>query len=412
MVGFCKITEEIVMQILSRTPPKSLMRFKCIHKSWYSMINDPQFAAKHLHFYKNASSSTAFLVKRPVILRSETSNENVVLSYLRLETYGNGDDEDLHFGVEDLIFPSCKGLKARGQFIELPGRDDSVYIISHCDGIIFLTLYTGNLFLYNPAIKEFKIIPASCCHDCFWSMVGFGYDLKCKDYIILEIASYGETNYDDPRRLIVDPPKAGVYTLGIDSWREIKTDHLQTEDTYFWPTAFDLYSKGIFYWFGYEEKKEFLDDMERCEETNKQVMILYDTGDGLFHIAMLPDSFNEPACGVHDIHVALFNKSIALYGFSIFESIHSIQIWVTDDIRGVEESWTKYLSLEPVDAVRRSLAFWKMDEVLMIAKDGRVVLYNLLTGKLKYFPIHGLHLGDDIQGIVCVDSIVSVEGKQ
>ena len=113
MVEFCKMSEEILIQILSRTPPKSLMRFKCIHKSWYSMINDSQFAAKHVHFYNNpfVSSSIAFLVKCPVIDRNKTSNGNIVFSYLRLKNYSNGDDEDLHFVVEDLIFPPFKGLK-------------------------------------------------------------------------------------------------------------------------------------------------------------------------------------------------------------------------------------------------------------------------------------------------------------
>ncbi|XP_048133133.1 F-box/kelch-repeat protein At3g06240-like [Rhodamnia argentea] len=41
-------TEDIVVEILSRLPIKSLMRFKCVNKRWRCLISDRGFAKLHL----------------------------------------------------------------------------------------------------------------------------------------------------------------------------------------------------------------------------------------------------------------------------------------------------------------------------------------------------------------------------
>lgn len=111
-------------------------QFMVFYDQWSTICN------QHAHFYNKSSvsSNTAVLVQRCFSCRNETRNENIVISYLGLKIYSNGDDEDLHFVVEDLIFPPFKGLKTWGQFIELPGGYDFMRFISHCDGIICLTV--------------------------------------------------------------------------------------------------------------------------------------------------------------------------------------------------------------------------------------------------------------------------------
>jgi hypothetical protein len=42
------LPKDLSMEILSRLPVKSLMRFKCISKSWCALITNPNFITKHL----------------------------------------------------------------------------------------------------------------------------------------------------------------------------------------------------------------------------------------------------------------------------------------------------------------------------------------------------------------------------
>lgn len=128
--------------------------------------------------------------------------------------------------------------------------------------------------------------------------MGFGYDPKSDDYTIVNVGSYDEV-YEE--RLVHSPPKAEVYTLGTDSWREINTDYLETETAIFWPFFFQMYFNGIFYWLGYEQNKEFISWYRRQEEEYvRQVIVLFDTSDEVFHSMLLPDSFNEPSFGVYN----------------------------------------------------------------------------------------------------------------
>ncbi|KAE9599031.1 putative F-box domain-containing protein [Lupinus albus] len=39
---------EVITEILSRVPVKSLIQFKCVCKSWKTLISDSEFARKHL----------------------------------------------------------------------------------------------------------------------------------------------------------------------------------------------------------------------------------------------------------------------------------------------------------------------------------------------------------------------------
>ncbi|KAM3198794.1 hypothetical protein P3L10_034459 [Capsicum annuum] len=57
------LQEEIIMDILSRLPVQSLLRFKCVSKFWMTLISQPYFTTKHFNhakhnqsFEKNASS--------------------------------------------------------------------------------------------------------------------------------------------------------------------------------------------------------------------------------------------------------------------------------------------------------------------------------------------------------------------
>lgn len=56
------IVHEIVVDVLSRLPVKSLLRFKSVSKEWQSIITDPKFVSLHLNrSTQRPGAITAFL---------------------------------------------------------------------------------------------------------------------------------------------------------------------------------------------------------------------------------------------------------------------------------------------------------------------------------------------------------------
>ncbi|KAK6772723.1 hypothetical protein RDI58_027961 [Solanum bulbocastanum] len=49
--------KEIITEILSRLPVRSIFRFKCVLKSWMALISEPCFMMKHLNHAKNNRNS-------------------------------------------------------------------------------------------------------------------------------------------------------------------------------------------------------------------------------------------------------------------------------------------------------------------------------------------------------------------
>ncbi|XP_062006749.1 F-box/kelch-repeat protein At3g06240-like [Rosa rugosa] len=401
MVKCCKMPKEMMVHVLSRLPPKSLVRFKCVHKSWSALINNSSFVGKHLQLYNQLCSSTSIFLKRSVKSRTGTNNEEILLSFFNLRK-DNGDDDDLNPIVEDFHLPPSIGILGKGPFIEVePG--ESIYIVGHCEGIICLIIYTGDLVLCNPATKEFKILPESCLQDTTSEIVGFGYDPKANDFKIVNIGSCGEESYGE--RLVINPPKAEVYTPSTDSWRNITIDYLETETTNFWPDVFHEYFKGICYWLGHEQNKEFIDTIE--QEIIRQVIVSFDMSNERFHIILLPDRFYIPSVLIkRDLHIAVWNESIVLFIFQFYGSSYeeySFDIWVKDEYGDTRGSWTKHITIEPIVGLALPLTFWKSDEFIMVAPDGHIVSYNLHTQKYRHLPLFMASIQDILKLLfVCI----------
>lgn len=394
------MSEEIVVSILSRLPPKSVMRFKCVRKSWYSLIINSSFVAKHLSNTMRNKHSTSILCKRFVLRDINTDEKEVVCSLITFSNDSNGDEHNI---VEDIQIPLSFGVTTRGHFegIEILG---AVCIIGHCNGIICLA--SGNIVLWNPAIREFKILPKHCLPDGTINSMGFGYDPKSEDYKFLNIVD--PTAEALGERIVYHLPRVEVYTLSTDSWREIMPYCLETETTIFCPMFYQMYFKGFCYWIGYEQQKEFMESFDRDdEEWVRQVILSFDMSNEVFDHILLPNSLYEPMARYFYMHVILWNESVALFGLYCIGGPDAYGVWVLNNFGTVKGSWTKLLTLEVILGIEKELVFWKSDEILMVAKDGRIVSYNFKTQKIKYLPIESM-FPDNPEAVICVNSIVPV----
>ncbi|XP_050378509.1 F-box/kelch-repeat protein At3g06240-like [Argentina anserina] len=416
MSNCCKYTgEDVVEQILSTLPPKSLMRFKCVSKRWYALITNPIFVAKHLSYSKHNSLTTSVLLKRLVCKDTKEAEDHepeTVLSFVKFRN--NIDDNggkhahehNSYSGVEDVKF--------------LPKTSSRwLHIVGHCDGIVCLAA-THEVLLWNPAIQESKPLssePYLQGYGFNYDAVAFGYDPCSKGYKVVKIGCHGD-RWDDENYYIYHPPKAILYThLGTDSdsWREIETCSLETQTTILWPEIFQIYFKNVCYWTGQEQHKE-LHAFEAAEEKFiHDIIIFFDLVDEVFHDMFLPDCFYDRNEFFYGMRLLVWNESVSLFGLQNTRHL-SCGIWVMDELGGPKGAWTKHIAFELTE---KPLVFLNNDQILLadVEEDtiGHIISYNLSTKKLNHLPIQtDLHINarpdDDYIAVLYVNSIVPVLG--
>ncbi|XP_009370685.3 F-box/kelch-repeat protein At3g17530-like [Pyrus x bretschneideri] len=430
-----KIGQYLLVNILSTLPPKSLMRFKCVAKWWHALINDPRFVDKHLSHSLLDDQSTRVLLKRMLFPSTEDPNRDKFQSVFSVLTFDNvivdDDDGGVHkcstlSGIEDFDVPLAMSLEI--------GDDQSFHVAGHCNGIICLARPNSTkMLLWNPAIQEFRVLPSEIYipdwfdeaslrdphpwwlgmpymprADRFDDVLGLGYDPKSKDYKVVKIGFSCSELHGGTKHLIIHPPKVVVYTLGTSSWREIEPYSLETETTFLWPETFQVYFKGMCYWIGSEQQKEFAHSYDATypeEEKIRRVIVLLDMSREVFHDILLPHEmveFNDfEGIGI-EMRLKVWNESIALFrlNHNTFEDgdTPSFEMWLMDDDSGGGAKneggvWTKHIAYrissfsESRLPLHYTLAMGKSDEVLTVEENGGIVCYNFRTKKLKNLPI-------------------------
>ncbi|XP_050384313.1 F-box/kelch-repeat protein At3g23880-like [Argentina anserina] len=398
MTEFSKIPEALTLQILLRLPPKSLMRFKCVHKSWQTLMKDSNFMANHFStsMHNNVCSTIGVLFKRENFKRPDSTWENESESIISLINISKPDGGDIHCLVEDVTEGQLIGFEAL----------ESAWIIGHCHGIICLR-NDNKVILWNPAIREVKVT-SPYVPDVFLSNLGIGYDPKSNNYKVVHISNGTREHYGDGH-ILFNRPKVEVYNLGTDSWRQIMTGCLETETTNFWFKDFHMYFNGFCYWNGIEQLKEYQEYYDHGEnQLPKPVIISFDMGDEVFHTMLLPDFVYEGYMWCYILRLMAWNESVAIFGRDFGITSHeSWGLWVMHDSGVGAGCWIKQFSLVTAMGIEKLLQFWKSDEILIVSTERRLVSYNLDTEEFKYLTANSMD-SDSFEAIVYLNSIVSI----
>ncbi|PON43744.1 F-box domain containing protein [Trema orientale] len=373
---WCDLPEEVWTEIFSWVPPDSLIRSKCVSKSWYSLINSliksPDFVNKHLrNIDKNVLSSTSTcLVFCCVSFACGWQDLYKSVTVLHDHHNSKGNRREEH-NCEDFRLPNLSGKLN----LALANR-------SHCDGIICLANYK-TLVLCNPAINESRILPKPCIERRGFVSLGvvLGYDSRANDY---KVVRFGHN------RLIRDQSesfkiRAEVYSLRSDSWKEIR---VQLELDCYPHAGKGIFCKGAFYW----------------HLQTHNTIVSFNMFDEVFRSALLPNNLLVERRD-HLIQLTVWNESVALFIFPQIEAVTKcIEVWVTDG----PCSWIKKLTIRPPVDVAFPVAFLKNDEVLMKANRRRFVLYNIHSQMLSEFTFAENTAPD--WDFSYVRSLVSVQG--
>ncbi|XP_062003480.1 F-box/kelch-repeat protein At3g06240-like [Rosa rugosa] len=294
-MGGKHIPEDIIVDILSRLPVKSLCRFRCVSKRWRSIVSDPQFAKVQ---FKVASEQKT-LSRRLLLCRNTSEIES-----FDLETPWYADTHFLR--------------KLTGPF-EYRERPPFVNVLGSCNGLVCVaTRYPLTCFyIWNPSTGFSHNLPdpGFSNETNYISYSGFGYLPATDDYKVLVAAS----DIVSPGEEVVVEVK--IFSTRAGFWKRIES-----------PFKFYL---------TYSTSAALLEETLHwvCDSV-EAVIYAFD---------LVTEKFREmPTLDQNDNTIHLLN--VDSYGGSLYGFRHGYDAWDSIDLcvmreYGVSDSWTKLLNI-------------------------------------------------------------------
>ena len=226
-----ELPEDILVEILVRLPVKSLVRFRCVCNSWFSLLTHPRFVRDHLKHdheqhenHMRMEGVIQILVDSPFSSHWKEEEE--------LEELEETEELELE-GEEEEI--DCSSIL----------RDTNMFKVwGHCDGLlcgVVENLEVLALIVWNPSLREYIELSSSphpTSPENRYMIHGIGYDTHSEDYKVVKIfqcVSFGE------RPKI--KPEVYVLSLMTKSWKRIPNT------LYFSISILDkIHVNGSIYW--------------------------------------------------------------------------------------------------------------------------------------------------------------------
>ncbi|MCD7451388.1 hypothetical protein HAX54_011696 [Datura stramonium] len=364
------LPEELISEILSRLPVKPLLKFRCVSKSWLSLISSTEFVNTHLSLSANKKEYTHHML----ILDSNYMLRHCNLRSLFREASIRSIDTD---------YPT----KSNGSDKMWPDFDR---IIGSVNGLICLSTENDHLFMWNPSIRKYTKLPdpKPRLRKVYWRQYGFGYDEFHDDYKIVGIFffdEYGTTNKDEIK----------IYSLKSDSWRSV--DPCPIEDL---SIDSGKFVKGKLHWLTKTPGYNF------CKGGDIISLDLADEKWG---------KVEQPCYGEGDIELWAGVLGSDLSVFCECDGIH-VDGWVMKEY-GVKESWTKIFTVKYPDMAYSDLKypmfFMSNKGEVVIVFGSTSVIYNLKNGSLrlsKVIDVVGCHEVEIyVESLVCPFSTKGIE---
>lgn len=362
------LTEDMIVEILCRLPVKSLLRFKCVCQTWYTLIRSPVFITQHLC----QSKKNVF----PLLC------------------------DVLDFGWQEYVISLIYTNKVACLNLSDPLRSlRCVSIVGTCNGLVCVKISPQIFFMWNPATKMVRRLPEAKLMAGFYehAYIGFIYLPSTKDYILVRVLL--RRQIQKYSRLRVISTRVEVFTTSTNFWRKTQPDLL--------PCYIDVdvvIGNRCFYWMGY--------DSYDSEKSFKHSFVFsFDMKEEKFRQIVLPFSSDFDGSGTCSLKLAAFKESLAMFIFCTYQqSDTGFDVWIMDDSNGRHDSWVKRFTVGSMSITgSRPLGFWLNGALVFYASEkGRMFLYDCRSKKIKDLPDYGGQYGNFDNPYV--ESLVEISG--
>uniref|UniRef100_A0A7N2MYJ5 F-box domain-containing protein n=1 Tax=Quercus lobata TaxID=97700 RepID=A0A7N2MYJ5_QUELO len=336
------LPHDIVLNILANLPVKSILRFRCVSKTWDSSITTPSFISTHLNL--NNNNNLAYLIS----FASTTIDSRIIPSFI-------GGYDPTFNRISKYPIPSCFHSS----------YDSYSFTADSCNGLVCFTQYgyhhpniTGAIYLWNPSIRKQKRLPGFSLTRSLRFSTGFAYQSNTNDYKVVKISQMRVgVDYDAIEN------DAEVYTLSSNSWRRVEISLPKTILGLPPDDRAATFVSGALHWLGNDR-----------EAAPNYMILSFDVNNDKFGEIALPHVQQQQQLLPQGV-MARLNRLMAFKGKLAFITLgyltfdhanedeyndfmrshtpHSCFIWVMGEY-GVHESWSKlfFVQFENVVSVR------------------------------------------------------------
>ncbi|CAI9109434.1 OLC1v1009255C1 [Oldenlandia corymbosa var. corymbosa] len=274
------IPEDIIHHILSRVPEvKTLVRLSCVCKLWHQIItSDKVFIKAHL---RNQST-------RNVLFRHVENKTEERKGYFWTWRCDHNRERFIKVDDETIIASNMGDLTK------------STELVGCCDGVFCFARYRDvendwEVCLWNPALRQYKILPMTVDKVYHPVAIGFGFDVTSNDYKVVKVYSTykeEEEKEDKKKSMYIN---VDVYSLNTHCWRTINTRPITIEQPWIPLREKGLIHKGCFYW-----KSRSSDGCKNIYNEDREVIYLHkvdlsiqENGENNFGTYVLPDCIDS-----------------------------------------------------------------------------------------------------------------------
>ncbi|VFQ61566.1 unnamed protein product [Cuscuta campestris] len=357
------LPEDIIRNILSRIPVRSLLRFQCVSRQWRALIKTPSFVAEHLRR------------QSPCLLFTWEQDRALNLRLLDFENMQLRPVQGPHL---------VSGLDYGG-------------IMGSTNGLPCFRISRDTFYVWNPAIGELRMTPEVIEPDNGYPNVGFGFSPVINDYKIVVI---WESKF---------PFFVQVYSLTSGSWKEVECEIIKGISLLRFISP-GVTTNGTIFWLAMNDDGD--------------VIVSFDVALELFTFIPVPVVEEDSRCSrlvVYENKLALFIKRL------LSENLEYTDFWVMEErdvvasssSYGERWSWTKKFNTT-LPRNMSPLMIWKNEIVCRVdnkhvaewsrwkEEKSRIYLFNLKTGESdNMLVIHESYMCIDY-----VESLVPVGGNK
>ncbi|VFQ79229.1 unnamed protein product [Cuscuta campestris] len=327
------LPQELITEILTRLPVKSLLRFTAVSKAWRSLIRSPAFATAHTRL-SGAGGRRLFLVA---------------------SVAGQGRHASVHsLARENGDSPSFATLHQLDSSAACPCKIPT--ILGACHGLICLSAGLRKLLLWNPSTRTSRVFPDPFGSSGCYVRFGFGYDDHAQDYKVVKICSSESSPNQYENRV-------QIYSLKSDSWISIpgfSSGYINGK--------YGVFLNGGLHW-----------DLRRGESPSEILAVDLEQADR-FRTIPIPgwDYENRKST----LKLEVLGGCLAACLFS--SSKKTMEVWVMAEY-GVAGSWTRVVSVSLAGCgdLRGHVS------VLYMSDDRTQFLFNLGNQLVSYNNVNG-----------------------